>query len=76
MNTEMFSRKNILTKPIIYWWKFTLPIKKKNKKTSSYGNITLNNLVRTFLPSTQTQQVPRLTKENERPEKAKHVKSV
>lgn len=68
----MFSRKNILTKPIIYWWKFTLPIKEKK---SSYGNITLNNLVRTFLPFTQTQQVPRLTKENERPEKAKHAKS-
>ena len=69
LNTEMFSRKNIVMKPIIYLWKFTLP------KKSSYGNITVNNLVRTFFPFTQAQQVPLLIKEREKPEKGKHVKS-
>lgn len=61
----------MVTKPIIYLCKSTVPKKKK----SSYGNITVNNLVRTFLPFTQAQQVPLLIKERERPEKGKHVKS-
>lgn len=68
----MFSRENMVTKPIIYLCKSTVP---KKKKKSSYGNITVNNLVRTFLPFTQAQQVPFLIKERERPEKGKHVKS-
>lgn len=66
----MFSRENIVTKPIMFVQVYAA---KKKKPNCSYHNSPVNNLVRTFLPFTRAQQVPLLIQGREISENAEHV---